>query len=254
MNLDCMTLERIVEQQDTRAGLTFDLAIQALIALSLVAFSIDTLPDKPQWLETWLWRFEICSVSIFTLEYLLRLYVADRKLRFVFSFFGLIDLLAILPFYLGFGIDLRSLRALRFLRLFRAFKLLRYGQAIDRFYRAFMIAREEIILFASVTAILLFFSATGIYYCENEAQPEKFASILHSLWWAVATLTTVGYGDIAPITTGGKFFTFIVLMLGLGIIAIPPGLIASALTETRRRTAKADSEASTEKPEQPSER
>lgn len=247
-----MDLKRIVEQQDTRAGLTCDLVIQALIALSLIAFSIDTLPDKPAWLETWLYRFEIVSVAIFTLEYLLRLYVADKKLGFVFSFFGLIDLLAILPFYLRFGVDLRSLRALRFLRLFRAFKLLRYSQAIDRFYRAFMIAREEIVLFASVTGILLFFSATGIYYCENEAQPEQFASILHSLWWAVTTLTTVGYGDIAPVTAGGKFFTFIVLMLGLGIIAIPPGLIASALTETRRRTAKTDAEMQSEKAEKQS--
>ena len=177
---------------------------------------------------------EIITVGVFTVEYLLRIIVADRKLRFVFSFYGVIDLLAILPFYVASGVDLRSIRALRMLRLFRAFKLVRYSRAIRRFHRAFVIAKEELVLFFLVTCMTLFFSAVGIYYFEHEAQPEGFESVFDSLWWAVVTLTTVGYGDVYPITLGGRIFTFFVLMIGLGIVAVPTGLMASALGQARR--------------------
>ena len=117
--------------------------------------------------------------------------------------------MAILPFYIAKGVDLRSLRALRLLRLFRAFKLIRYSKAIRRLHKALFIVKEEMVLFFCVTILLMFFSAVGIYYFENEAQPEAFASIFHSLWWGIVTLTTVGYGDVYPITIGGKIFTFL---------------------------------------------
>jgi voltage-gated potassium channel len=185
-------LKRIVEQNDTRWGRVFDLVIQALIVLSLVTFSIETLPNLSPSAKRWLHGVEVITVVIFTAEYLLRVLVAERKSAFVFSFFGIIDLLAILPFYIASGIDLRSVRAFRFLRLFRTFKIVRYNKAIRRFHRAFVIAKQELVLFIIVTLLLLYFSAIGIYYFENEAQPEKFASVFHSLWWSVATLTTVG--------------------------------------------------------------
>jgi voltage-gated potassium channel len=226
-------LKQVVEQNDTRAGRAFDLAIQALIVISLVTFSIETLPNLSTRTERWLNAIELITVLIFTAEYLLRLLLTDRKLKFVFSFFGIVDLLAILPFYIAAGIDLRSIRAFRFLRLFRAFKIVRYSKAIRRFHRAFIIAREELVLFVIITLMLLYFSAVGIYYFENEAQPEKFASVFHSLWWSVATLTTVGYGDIYPVTIGGKIFTFAVLLIGLGIVSVPAGLVASALSKAR---------------------
>lgn len=227
------TLKHIVERNDTGWGRVFDLAIQFLIIFSLVTFSIDTLPGLSPWARHLLRCIEVVTVLAFTVEYLLRLLVADRKLRFVFSFFGLIDLLAILPFYLAAGVDLRSIRIFRMLRLFRALKLVRYVKAIRRFHRALRIAREEIILFGTAAALLLFLSAVGIYFFENEAQPEAFASVFHSLWWAVCTLTTVGYGDVVPITTGGRVFTFFVLATGLGIISVPAGLVASALSQAR---------------------
>src|SRR5690606_17900362 len=138
----------------------------------------------------------------FTVEYVLRIVLSANKLKFIFGFYGLIDLLAILPFYFGLGVDLRSVRMFRLLRLFRAFKMVRYSRAIRRFHRAFLIAREELVLFVIVALMLLYFSAVGIYYFENPAQPDIFASVFHSLWWSVATLTTVGYGDIYPITVG----------------------------------------------------
>lgn len=226
-------LKKIVEHNDTPAGRAFDLSVQALIVLSLVTFALETLPGLSSTTKKWLYGVEAITVLIFTLEYLLRLLLADRKLAFAFSFFGLIDLLAIVPFYLALGLDFRSVRIFRFLRLFRAFKMARYSKAIRRFHRAFLIAREELVLFVIVTLMLLYFSAVGIYYFENEAQPEKFASVIHSLWWAVATLTTVGYGDIYPVTPGGKIFTFIVLLIGLGIVSVPAGLVASALSKAR---------------------
>lgn len=156
--------------------------------------------------------------------------MADNKLRFIFSFLGIIDLISILPFYFAIGIDLRSIRAIRLFRLFRIFKLVRYNKAIQRFHHALVIAREEIILYLIMTLLLLYFASVGIYYFEHETQPDVFSSVFHSLWWAVATLTTVGYGDVYPITTGGRLFTFFILLIGLGIVSFPAGLVASALS------------------------
>lgn len=139
----------------------------------------------------------------------MRLFVADKKFQYIFSFFGVIDLLAILPFYLSTGLDLRSIRIFRLLRLFRMLKLLRYSKAINRFHRALIIAKEEMILFGCVAMMLLYLSKVGIYYFENSVQPDQFKSIFHSLWWSLATLTTVGYGVLYPVTAGGQIFTFL---------------------------------------------
>jgi len=204
-----------------------------LIVLSLITFSIETLPNLTPVTKWWLWVVEIATVAIFTIEYMLRVAFSERKLGFVFSFFGIIDLLSILPFYISTGVDLRSIRAFRLLRLFRIFKLVRYSKAIQRFHRALMIAREELILYFIVTVMLVYMAAVGIYYCETDAQPEKFQSVFHSLWWAVATLTTVGYGDVYPITVGGKIFTFLMLLVGLGIVSVPAGIVSSALQTAR---------------------
>jgi len=223
----------MLEDFNTKAGRYFAFFIQALILISLITFSIETLPGVSEDIRAFLTIAERLLVGVFTVEYLLRIYVADKKSGYIFSFFGVIDLLAILPFYLSTGLDLRSIRIFRLLRLFRLFKLLRYNLAIRRFHRAMMIAKEELILFSCVAAIMLYLSAVGIYYFENAAQPEAFQSIFHSLWWAVATLTTVGYGEVYPITVGGKLFTFFVLMLGLGIVAVPTGLVSSALSQAR---------------------
>lgn len=226
-------LEKLVETRESKAGLFFDFFIQALILLSLITFSIDTIPSISERTQARLDLIELICVIIFSLEYLIRIFIAKKKLKFIFSFFGVIDLLAILPFYLSLGIDLRSIRALRLLRLFRMFKLVRYNKAIHRFAVAFKLMKEELFVFISLTIILLFFSGVGIYYFENEAQPEQFSDIFSSLWWGVTTLTTVGYGDVYPITVGGKIFTFFILMIGLGIVAVPAGMISAALTEAR---------------------
>ena len=172
-------------------------------------------------------------VLVFPAEYIARIIVADRKTVFIFSFFGIIDFLAIAPFYLYFDIHLVSLRALRLLRLLRVFKLVRYSNSIKRFHRAFLIAKEELLLFLFVTLVIIYLASVGIYQFENPAQPKAFSSVFASLWWAVATLTTVGYGDIVPITVGGKVFTFVILLMGLGVVSIPAGMVATALSKAR---------------------
>ncbi|MBO6879786.1 ion transporter [Winogradskyella sp.] len=225
------TVKSIVEYNDNKLSKSFAVFIQVLIVLSVITFSIETLPNlKPQ-TKVILNSIEIFCVIIFTLEYLARIYVADNKPKFIFSFFGLIDFFAILPFYLSFGVDLRSLRVLRMFRLFRLLKLVRYNKAMRHFTKAMILAKEQIVLFMGVTLVLIYFAAIGIYYFENEAQPEHFSSIFDSLWWSIVTLTTVGYGDVYPITVGGRVFTFIILLIGLGIVAIPTGIISSSLTK-----------------------
>jgi voltage-gated potassium channel len=225
------TIKNIVEYNDNKLSKSFALFIQFLIVLSVITFSVETLPNlKPQ-TQVILNSIEVFCVVVFTLEYLARIYVADNKPKFIFSFFGLIDLFAILPFYLSFGLDLRSLRVLRMFRLFRLLKLVRYNRAMRHFAKAMLLAKEQIILFMGVTLVLIYFAAIGIYYFENEAQPEHFSSIFDSLWWSIVTLTTVGYGDVYPITVGGRIFTFFILLIGLGIVAIPTGIISSSLTK-----------------------
>ncbi|WP_178989796.1 ion transporter [Winogradskyella schleiferi] len=224
-------LKNLVELNDNKRSRRFAYFIQFLIVFSVITFSIETLPDLKPKTRVVLNAIEAFCVFIFTFEYLARIYVADHKLKFMFSFFGIVDFLAILPFYLAFGIDLRSLRLLRMFRLFRLFKLVRYNKAMRHFANAMMMAKEQIILFMIITIMLIYFTAVGIYYFENEAQPEHFSSIFSSLWWSIVTLTTVGYGDVYPITVGGRIFTFFMLLIGLGVVAIPTGIISSSLTK-----------------------
>lgn len=219
----------VLEDSTTKIGRRFEIFIQTLILLSIVSFSLDTIPNISEELSQILQGFEIFSISIFSIEYLLRIYVSKKPLQYIFSFYGFIDLVAILPFYLNGVLDLRFLRAFRILRIFRVVRLIKYNDALKRFKKAFDIVKEEIILFFLITIVLIFITSAGIYYFEHEAQPEVFKSVFHSAWWSIVTLTTVGYGDVYPITLGGKIFTFFVLMIGVGIVTIPAGLVATAL-------------------------
>lgn len=229
------TLKNIINEDNSPRGRMFNFVVQAFIVLSMVVFSMETLPKLSPEQQRWLHIAEVCITIVFTVEYLLRIYAAENKWRFVTSFYGIIDLLAILPFYLSLGLDMKLVRALRLFRLFRAFKMFRYLKAANRLYRAMYIAREEFVLFFSMAVMMLFLSAAGIYHFEHEAQPEVFASIFHCLWWSVATLFTVGYGDMFPITMGGRVFTFFILIVGLSIVAVPTGLLAAAMVEVREK-------------------
>ncbi|MGX1931010.1 ion transporter [Flagellimonas sp. 2504JD4-2] len=227
-------IRKVIEDNTTQSGKIFDYFIQVLILISLVSFAIETLPNNSERATKILNIVELGCVIIFSIEYLLRIFVAKKPIKYIFSFYGIIDLLAILPFYLKVAVDLRALRVFRIFRIFRALKLIRYNRALRRFHIAAVIVKEEIILFFLVTAILIFLTASGIYFFEYDAQPEVFSSIFHSLWWSIVTLTTVGYGDVLPITIGGKIFTFFVLIIGIGIVTVPAGLVATALTKARQ--------------------
>lgn len=228
------TLRKVILASDTKAGRAFDIAIQVLIIISLISFSLETLPNLSTDTYFILGKVEVFIVAIFSIEYIARIIVTKKRLSYIFSFYGLIDLIAILPFYLSGGVSLQTLRVLRLLRLFRILKLTRYHKAFTRISKALSLAKEELIIFSAISLILLYLSAVGIYHFEHEAQPDNFRSIFDSLWWAVATLTTVGYGDVYPITLGGRTFTFVILMLGLGVVAVPTGIFASALASVRK--------------------
>ena len=229
-----MNIRGIVQDSDTVAGRLFDQCVMVLIAASLVSMSASTVPDLPPLWSTVLATAETMIVALFTIEYILRIWTAEDRWGYVRSFYGLVDLLALLPFYVTLMwagmIDLRAIRALRLLRVFRVFKVAQYNTAMARLGKAIKYARDEALVFLFATLVLLYIAAMGIHHFEYEAQPERFESVFSSLWWAVVTLTTVGYGDAYPITVGGRIFTFLILICGMGIVAVPAGLIASGLS------------------------
>ena len=235
-NLNVSTKEKIrqiIEGNDRKLSPIFDITIQVLIVFSIIIFSLGTLPNlTPLW-QNIINYVDILFYSIFAIEYFLRIYVSDKRLKYIFSFFGIVDLLAILPFLFARQFDLRAIRALRVFRLTRVLKISRYDESLKTFAIAIKIIKPEITLFYIITSIFLFLSAAGIYYFEHAVQPIEFASVFHSLWWAIITITTVGYGDVYPITIGGRIFTFAILLLSLAIITVPTGLIASALSKAR---------------------
>lgn len=216
-------------------GRWLDVMLQVIIVINLVTLALETMPNLTDEQVYWLNFVEIASIAIFTVEYLARCLLSRPVLRYALSFYGIVDLLSIAPFFLSAGLDLRSARVLRLMRLFRLFKLTRYSKAARRYRHAFLIAKEELVLFGCAALIILYLAAVGIHYFESEAQPDKFASVPDSLWWAIVTLTTVGYGDVYPITIGGRFFTSVVLIMGLGFVAVPTGLLAGALAKAREQ-------------------
>lgn len=235
MSITIDYLRQLVDDPSTRHGKRFMLVVQLLIVLSLVSFTLETLPDNTQLFKLFLQCIEVITIILFSFEYSLRMFVSKDRIKFFRSIWGIIDLLSILPFYflLLFGFDSRALKALRLLRLLRLFKLFRYNDSINRFKRALEISKDDLILFGAAALIMIYISGVGVYYFEREAQPEKFSSILDGVWWGIVTLTTVGYGDSYPITAWGKVFTFLILIIGLAIVSIPAGLFSSALTKAR---------------------
>lgn len=216
--------------------------IQFLILASAIVFVL----ESDSRFKSYVLHFVVLDFVFFLLfsaEYVLRIYLEPRKRDFVLSFYGIIDLFAILP-SLFFLPGFRVLRILRFLRVFRIFKATRFILAVDRLGMALNEIRRELLALAILSLMFIYLAACGIHYFERNAQPEAFGSILGAMWWAVVTLTTVGYGDVYPQTAGGKFFTAFVALIGVGIIAIPSGLLASALTEARvgRRQANKERE------------
>jgi voltage-gated potassium channel len=222
-----------------------------MILLSVVAVMLESVAAIHAAYGAELHVFDLVSVAVFTSEYVLRLWSCPieyghlpawrARLKYAFSFFGMIDLLAVAPFYLqAFFIgDLRVIRGLRLLRLERLFLLGRYTKGFHMLGRAIERTKHELYASFAVIMMLLMISATVIYFIEHEVQHDKFSSIPESLWWGIITLTSVGYGDIYPITPVGKLFAGIISLLGVGLAALPSGLIASGFVQEFKES-KAD--------------
>lgn len=224
------------------ASKVFDIGIIALIIINVILIIADTF-KLPEWCSILFNCVEIFSVIVFTIEYTLRVYTADllymnvsptkARIKYIFSFMAIIDLLAILPFYIPFviPIDLRVLRMIRIVRLLRVFKVNRYTTALSTIGNVFRKKKNQLLSSIFVVLLLMIIAAVLMYNIENEAQPEAFDNAFSSLWWAVATLTTVGYGDVYPVTIFGKILSAIIALLGIGLVAVPSGIISAGFIE-----------------------
>lgn len=220
----------------------FDPFIMVLIVLNVIAVILETVDSINDQFHVLFSAFETFSVAVFTVEYLLRVWSCTvqpeyrdpvtGRLRFVVTPFAMIDLMAIFPFYAPFLLpDLRFMRSIRLFRLFRMLKLARYSEALRTFGSVLRMKREELSVALFAILILLVVSSSLMYQAEHDAQPGAFQSIPDAMWWGIVTLTTVGYGDVYPITPLGKFIGSVVVILGIGLFALPTGILASGFVE-----------------------
>lgn len=236
-----------VAEAGDRVSKIFDISILVLIFFNVIAVIIGSVKSFEQKYSTEMYYFELFSVIIFSTEYLIRLWAcveSDRfkgsikgRFRFAFQFMSIVDLLAVLPFYLPFtGIDLRYFRMLRLFRILRIAKLGRYYSSLQLIKNVLFAKKEELVMTSAVMGLLLVFSSSVIFYIENPIQPQSFSSIPATMWWAVATLTTVGYGDMLPITPLGRFFASIISILGIGMFALPTGILGAGFVEEIKKS------------------
>ena len=229
-----------------RTSAVFDIFIVSLILANIAVFIVESVEPIRALAPGFFFWFEACSVAVFTVEYLLRLWTCVENPRFKASVRGrvrhamtplaLIDLLAIVPFYLPFlGVDLRVFRAFRIFRIARIAKLGRYSRAVRIIGVVLVEKKEEIVTTVGLILVLLLISSTLMYFVEREAQPDLFGNIPQAMWWGVATLTTVGYGDAYPITPLGQLLGAGVSILGIGMFALPTGILGAGFVEELQR-------------------
>ena len=212
----------------------FDKFIYALIVLNLISMVIGSEPDLTVDNKTYLFYFEVFSISIFSVEYLIRSWVSfKQKTNYNLSFFGIIDLLSILPFFFSsvLGFDGRFVRIFRLFRVSRILKLGRFSKSFELLGEGINNVKRELYIAFFIAFIMLFFSASGIYYLENPDQPDAFSSITEAFWWSVSSLTGVGFEDIYPKTIGGKLFGTLISLVGIGVVAVPTGIVSASFVE-----------------------
>lgn len=217
----------------------FDIFIYVLIIANIIAMVLESHKFIQVQFSKFFYYFELISILIFSFEYIYRIVISYKESKwegvknYVFSFFGFIDLISILPFYIKQFVllDGRFFRILRLFRLTRVFKLGRESKSLRLFIKALSAVKSELMFTLFLSILTILFSASAIYFLENKAQPEVFSSITASVWWATISLATVGYGDIVPITIWGKIFASIISLVGIGIVAIPTGIISASFVE-----------------------
>ena len=224
-----------------RTSKIWDLSLFGLVVLNLIAVALESVPTLQLNYGSWFYSFEIFSVIVFTVEYVARVWSAPAKrdhengetglkarIRYIFSFYGLIDLVAILPFYIQAffpGLDLRVLRALRLLRIL---KLNHYNSALDDLFGAIIEEKKSFLTTLYIFSVAFVLSSSLIYYAEHKVQPEDFRSIPDAMYWSIITLTTVGYGDVSPITVFGKSIAAITAIFGVVVVALLTGIVANS--------------------------
>lgn len=229
-------LHEIIFEADTRAGRLFDTALLVLILASVVTVMLESVASVRARHGDLLIVLEWVFTLAFTLEYVLRLYCVEKPLRYARSFFGVVDLLAILPTYVSWFVpgaqSLLVIRVLRMLRIFRVFKVASFVEESALLWRALRVSRAKIVIFLFVVVNVVVIVGTAMYLIEG---PEHgFDDIPTAMYWAVVTLTTVGYGDVAPVTPLGRMFSVGLMLLGYGIIAVPTGLVTAELVRSAR--------------------
>lgn len=224
--------------------------IMLLIILSIVAVVVESDAIISGNHPDFFYYFELIAVIIFTIEYVSRILTAHLQypgmskgkaiLKYVTSTMAIIDLLAILPFYIELGsgifgiedaVDMRFIRVLRLMRLLRIFKLNRYSSSMKMIADVIKEEKEKLFITVFMTGILLVLSSAIVYTVEHEAQPDSFPNIYSSMWWAIATLTTVGYGDVYPVTAMGKVLAGVIALLGIGLVALPTGILSGSFVQ-----------------------
>lgn len=220
----------------------FDIFILILIFFNVVVVILESYNVILEQYRFFFYYFEIISIAVFTLEYLGRVWSCAEderfsnpfigRLKFIRSPLALIDFLAIVPFYLPFiGLDLRFIRLFRFIRIFRLAKSARYIKSMKLFGRVLISKKEELFIISFAMILMLVVASALMYFVESEAQPDKFPNIIAAMWWSIATLTTVGYGDIYPITDIGKILASFIAILGIGFFAMPTAVLGSGLID-----------------------
>lgn len=230
-------LAHIVFEHDDRASKTFDVVLLVAILLSVGIVILDSVKELHDTYGTYFYVLEWAFTILFTIEYGLRLWLSKRKLGYIFSFYGLVDLLAIIPTYLSiFFINTQFLvviRSLRLLRVIRVLKLGRYLKDAEFLSDALRASRNKIQIFIASMITIVLIAGTVMYIVEG---PESgFTSIPMAMYWAIVTLTTVGFGDITPLTPIGKLMASIIMLMGYGIIAVPTGIVTSEMTQAKSR-------------------
>jgi len=231
----------VIYGTNTPAGKLFDIALLFFIILSVAAVMFETVSDVDVRYHKELVILEWVFTILFSLEYILRIISTDKPWKYIFSFYGIIDLLAILPMYLSFFISgsniLVSIRALRLLRLFRVMKLMQFVGEATRLKNALRESRNKIIVFLYSVLVMSMIVGTVMYIIEG---PEAgFTSIPRSIYWTIVTLTTVGYGDIVPVTALGQFLSMVVMIIGYGVIAVPTGIVSAEFTLQQKKQRRA---------------
>lgn len=228
----------IIFETNTRAGKLFNIILLLLILTSVGLVMSESIPSINARFHKTLVILEWILTTIFTIEYLLRIYCTKKHWKYIFSFYGIIDLLAILPFFIGLIYPgskfLSSIRILRLLRVFRIFGLTQFTRGRNVLVIALLQSREKIIAFLSFVLLIVVVIGSIMYMVERNHPESGFTSIPISIYWAIVTLTTVGYGDVAPVTTLGQFLASLVMIIGYGIIAVPTGIVTMEMNKAAK--------------------